>query len=135
MVTFNISSTIGLELSDVIIQVWWNGTIVPSNNITELGNGLYNISLTSILVEPGENPILLNTTISEAHHNDKYFELRLAVDPKAVASTPIPLSGGDGGGGGGKKKQEEQAISGYNVVILIGAICIISVLLAKKRRK
>ena len=86
IITANISSQcIGLELSAFSIQIWWDGTIVASNNIAGLGNGLYNISLTPIFVNPGEEPILLNMNISAAYHRYKYFETYISVEPKAIA--------------------------------------------------
>jgi hypothetical protein len=69
-----------LEIFDLSILMWWNRTSVPSQNITELENGLYNISLTPIFIESGEDPILLNMTISEPHHGDKYYETYIAVE-------------------------------------------------------
>ena len=42
--------------------------------------------------------------------------------------------GGGNGGGGGGGKGEESAIPGYNIFILIGAICIVSIVLIKRRR-
>ena len=46
--------------------------------------------------------------------------------------SPSP-GGGGGGGGGGDDKGEEEAIPGYNIFILIGAVCLISVILVIKR--
>ncbi len=135
--TINISSQcLGLDISSLSIQIWWNGTNIPSNNITELGNGLYNISLTSILVEPGENPILLNMTITEAHHTDKYFKLELAVDPEAVDKSPAAgTSLSSGSSSDDDDDTEEVIIPGYNIYILIGIICIVPIVLIKKRWK
>ena len=72
-------------------------------------------------------------TISATLHGIKYFELYLAVDPKAVAPSPAPSSGD--GDGDGKKKQIEEEIPGYNIIILIGVLCVLSVMLIKKRKK
>ncbi|MFW9867580.1 MAG: nitrous oxide reductase family maturation protein NosD [Candidatus Thorarchaeota archaeon] len=81
----NISSQcVGLELSTFSMQIWWNGTNVASNNIDDLGNGLYNISLAPIFVNPGEEPILLNMNISAAFHRDKYFETYIGIESSAV---------------------------------------------------
>ncbi|MBA7656945.1 hypothetical protein ES703_64874 [subsurface metagenome] len=74
------------EVSNLTIQIWWDGTTMPSNSITELGNGLYNVSLTPIFVNSGEDPILLNMTISAAHHMDKYFETYIAIEPPEIAA-------------------------------------------------
>ena len=76
IITINVSSQhIGLEFSELSIQGWWNGNLIPLSNIIELGNSQYNISLTPILIEP----ILLNMTISAAYHNDKYYEINFSV--------------------------------------------------------
>lgn len=81
IVTLNISSGLGFNPWIKFIQVWWNGILVPSNSIIEIGIGLYNISLTPIFVVPGQDPILLNMTIKSANHIDKYFETFLSVRP------------------------------------------------------
>ncbi|MFW9947684.1 MAG: nitrous oxide reductase family maturation protein NosD [Candidatus Odinarchaeota archaeon] len=89
--TFKLSSEcIGLRITVLSVQIWWNRIAVPPNDITELGNGLYNVSLTPIFVAPGENPILLNMTVSVACHLDKYFEMYIAVDPEAVSKGNTP---------------------------------------------
>lgn len=72
------------EVSDLSIQMWWNGIIVSSSNIAELVNGSYNISISPIFVNPGEDPILLNMTISAVYHRDKYFETYIAVEPPEI---------------------------------------------------
>ncbi|MFX1313945.1 MAG: nitrous oxide reductase family maturation protein NosD [Promethearchaeota archaeon] len=87
IISFNISSIldsfdyITYEFEIEFIEIWWNGTVVPSNNITILGNRLYNVSIAPIFVAPGEDPILLNMIISAKHHSDKYFEKYIAVEP------------------------------------------------------
>lgn len=75
---------IGLTISDPYFQMWWNGNKVAPNNIAELGNGLYNISLTPIIINPGEAPILLNMTISAPYHLETYFEMFIAVEPSEI---------------------------------------------------
>ncbi|MFX1346449.1 MAG: right-handed parallel beta-helix repeat-containing protein [Promethearchaeota archaeon] len=75
---------IGLKISNPYIQMWWNGNKVPSNNIAELGNGLYNISLTPIIIKQGEAAILLNMTISALYHLETYFEMYIAVEPSEI---------------------------------------------------
>ena len=80
------------------IQIWWNGVDV-SADIQNLGNGLYFISLDPITVAPGDDPILLNMTISAIGYEDKYFETYIAVDPeilqkgdgKVSEELPLPL--------------------------------------------
>ena len=127
IVTINISSQyLDFKISSLSIQVWWNGDPVDSNNITDIGSGLYNISLTPELVGPGEAPILLNMTISEAHHSDKYYELELAVDPEAVDKGPGPsLSGGAGGDGGGGGGDDDDDVG--TTVVVIAVVVIASV--------
>jgi len=80
------------------IQMWWNGVDV-SADIQNLGNGLYFISLDPITVAPGDDPILLNMTISAIGYEEKYFETYIAVDPeilqkgdgKVSEELPLPL--------------------------------------------
>ena len=57
---------------------------MPSYNITNLGDILYNVSSTPITVAPGEDPILLNMIISADGHQDKSFETYIAVDPDTL---------------------------------------------------
>jgi len=66
-----------------IIQMWWNGEDI-SDNIINLGNGLYFISLEPITVMPGEDPILLSMIVSTDGYEDKHFETYLAVDPETL---------------------------------------------------
>ncbi len=47
----------------------------------------------------------------------------------------VPVSTSGGGGGGSSKKETEEAIPGYNLFILIGIICIVSIVMLKKRWK
>jgi parallel beta-helix repeat protein len=84
IVTLDISSGLGFNPWIKFIQVWWNGSLVPSNSITEIGVGLYNISLTPIFVVPGQDPILLNMSIKSSNHIDKYFETFLSVRPYEI---------------------------------------------------
>ena len=85
IIIFNVSSQcISLEVLFQSVQIWWNGAVVPSDNITDIGNGLYNVSLYPIFVESGEAPILLNMTIAATYHRDTYFETYLDVEPPEV---------------------------------------------------
>ena len=122
------------------IEIWWNGTVLASNNITNLGNGLYNISLIPIFVEPGDDPILLNMTILAKHHQDKYLELNLAVDPKAVEKGTKPkelLSTGNNGG-----NEDDEGDAELNILIitilLVGissgiGVAFVAIILIRKR--
>ena len=135
VVAFNISSQcIGLEVSVLSIQMWWNGEDV-SNDLNDLGYGLYNVTLTPEFVEPGGNLILLNMTISAAHHTDKYFELKLAVDPKAV--TPPPPPSDDDDDDDEKPTEPDTLVLLLIIVGIASAIGIagIAIFLIKKRAK
>ena len=83
-IIINVSSELHLDFSIQSVQMWWDGIVVPSNNITEIGKGLYNISLTPIFVALGESPILLNITVSAIHHLEKYFEIFITVEPPEI---------------------------------------------------
>ena len=86
IITINVSSEcVGLEVLNLSIQMWWNGIAVPSDKIAELGNDLYNVSLTPLFTNPNENPIILNMTIAAAYHSGKYFETYIAVEPPEIA--------------------------------------------------
>ncbi len=79
IVTIKVSSQCEiLEVSELSIQVWWNGILIPLENITVVGN-IYNISLTLKFVGSGDDPIRLNMTISAPYHVDKYYELNISV--------------------------------------------------------
>jgi len=84
VITIKISCELtGSGVSPNFIEIHWNGTIVSSNDITEIGNGLYNITLSPIFVESGEDPILLNMTISSTYYTDKYYETFIAIEPES----------------------------------------------------
>jgi hypothetical protein len=74
----------GFDVSNISIQIWWNGISVASNKIVEIATGIFNISLSPILVNPEEEPILLNMSISVTLHSNKYFEMYIAVDPEII---------------------------------------------------
>ena len=81
--TFFVSDETELGIDSALIQMWWNGNDV-SDDVINLGNGLYFISLDPITVAPGEDPILLNMIISADGYQDKYFETYIAVDPDTL---------------------------------------------------
>jgi hypothetical protein len=61
------------------IKMWWNGVDV-SPDVQNLGNGHYFVSLEPITVAPGEDPIVLNMTISAPGYKDKYYENSITVE-------------------------------------------------------
>jgi hypothetical protein len=81
---FNITLFVYNEFEDGIdsgtIQIWWNGNDV-SSSVQNLGSGLYFIMLDPITVAIGEDPILLNMTISADGYLDKYYETFISVQP------------------------------------------------------
>ncbi|KKM96110.1 hypothetical protein LCGC14_1181430 [marine sediment metagenome] len=92
VVTIKISCEVaGFEVFKLSIQAWWNRILVSSNDIEDIGNGIYNISLIPIFVEPGETPILLNMTLVAQYHNDKYYETLIAVEPEPD-DVPVSVS-------------------------------------------
>ncbi|MFX1497863.1 MAG: extracellular solute-binding protein [Promethearchaeota archaeon] len=81
--TFFIHNRMGSGIDNVIIQMWWNGIDV-SADIQSMENGLYFISLDAITVVPGEEPILLNMTISASGYANNYYEKYISVDPDSL---------------------------------------------------
>lgn len=94
--TFFIHNETHQGVDFAMIQIWWNGIDV-SDDVQNLGNGFYFVSLEAILVEIGEDPILLNMTVSATGYENKYFETYIAIDPDALQkdvgapSEKIPL--------------------------------------------
>lgn len=148
--TINISSNFNIfkeyDFSFTInsLQMWWNGTAVQTDNITEIGTGSYNISLTPILVTPGEDPVLFNISISATKHGEFYYELDLAVDPETVGSNktvenePPDDESGPGDTSPSPPPTEPPAIPGYDllliVISLIGSIAIGLIYISKQKR-
>ncbi|MFX1358105.1 MAG: extracellular solute-binding protein [Promethearchaeota archaeon] len=81
-ITLYLSNVTGDPINDATIQMWWNGTDV-SSSIQNHGNGNYSVNLIPITVLPGEDPILLNMTISAIGYKDKYFETFIEVNPES----------------------------------------------------
>lgn len=74
-------------ITDASIQAWWNGTDI-SSSFLNLGNGNYSVNLTPITIGPGDDPILLNLTISAPGFNDKYYEKFVSVPTPGGPITP-----------------------------------------------
>ena len=79
-ITFSVYNEADQAIDFATIQMWWDGTEV-STSVQNLGGGLYHVSLNPIFVKSGEDPILLNMTISALGYADKYFETPLALEP------------------------------------------------------
>ncbi|MFX1569698.1 MAG: nitrous oxide reductase family maturation protein NosD [Promethearchaeota archaeon] len=79
IVTLNISSGLGLDPWVQSIEMWWDGVLVPSDNITEIEPALYNISLAPKLNDLDVDLFLLNMTVISANHLEKYFETFLVI--------------------------------------------------------
>jgi parallel beta-helix repeat protein len=92
-ITFYITNATGYGIDSAIIQMWWDGTDV-SSNIVNLGSGFYKISLTPILVSPGEDPILLEITVTSSGYQDLNCQIDIAIDPESVTKgeiVPFPI--------------------------------------------
>ena len=112
---FNVNHS-GLIVDSILM--WWN-SIEVSSSVQNLGGGLYFVSLEPITVAPGDDPILLDMTISADGYEDKYFEAYFAVDPDVIDK--------------GIPETEAPAIPGYNIILLISLISILLVIIKKKR--
>ncbi|MFX1495160.1 MAG: extracellular solute-binding protein [Promethearchaeota archaeon] len=88
-ITFYLSNATGDPINDATFQMWWNGIDV-SSSVQNHGNGNYSVNLTPITVISGEDPILLNMTITANGFNDKYFEIYIAVEPESPNDEIIP---------------------------------------------
>lgn len=89
--TFYVYNETNQGINFASIQMWWNETDV-STDIQNFGNGLYFISLEPITVAPGEDPILLNITITALGYEEKMFETYIAVDPDTLQkSSGVPF--------------------------------------------
>ncbi|KKM91418.1 hypothetical protein LCGC14_1228690 [marine sediment metagenome] len=122
-ITFSINNITGDQISNALLQMFWNSSNV-SHDINNLGNGYYFISLLPITVLPGEDPILLNISISASGYQDKHIKIYLAVDPdildkdSGINLADFPLSG---------------IVIG--VVLLIGGLGVVSVTIMLYLRK
>jgi len=88
-IIFYLTNATGDPINNAAIQMWWNGTDV-SSSIQNHGNGNYSVNLIPITILPGEDPILLNMSISAAGYEDNYFELYIAVEPDLPGNEIIP---------------------------------------------
>ncbi|MFX0076956.1 MAG: hypothetical protein ACFE96_16035 [Candidatus Hermodarchaeota archaeon] len=78
-ITFAVYNEKDQKIESAIFQMWWNSTDV-SGDIINLDDGLYFVSLTPITVASGDDPILLNMTISSLGYYDLYYETSIAVE-------------------------------------------------------
>lgn len=96
-ITYLVTNEFDYGIDIALIKAWWNGVDV-SNKFQNLGYGIYYISLDAITVQPGEDLILFNLTISALNYNELYYETFFAVDPETLVKeneTPFnesPLS-------------------------------------------
>ncbi|MFX1479891.1 MAG: right-handed parallel beta-helix repeat-containing protein [Promethearchaeota archaeon] len=93
--TISVSNETGQAIDSAIIQIWWNSTDV-SNDVVNLGSGLYFVSLEPITIATGEDPILLNMTVSAGGYQNKSLETYIAV----IFDILDEGNGGDGGNRG-----------------------------------
>ncbi|MFX1344046.1 MAG: hypothetical protein ACFFAI_02980 [Promethearchaeota archaeon] len=83
-ITFLVADEEGIGIENATIQAWWNETFIAANNIEDLGNGLYLVPLNPILVIAGEDPVLLNITVSAEGYQTEYYETYFAIDPDVI---------------------------------------------------
>lgn len=93
--TFNIHNQHGVGIDSAVILMAWN-VVDVSNDIQNLGNGLYFISLAPILVAPGEDPILLAMIVTASGYDESYFETTISIDPETVQKDQDGQDGQDG---------------------------------------
>ena len=87
-ITFFIHNSTNFGIEFASVQVWWNGVDV-SADVQNLSNGYYFISLDSITVTQGEDPILFNMTVSASGYEDKYFEIYIVVYPSDLVEDTL----------------------------------------------
>ncbi|MEJ2252652.1 MAG: right-handed parallel beta-helix repeat-containing protein, partial [Candidatus Lokiarchaeota archaeon] len=105
-------NNVGITLDS--IEMEWNGTDV-SSAVINIGSGLYFIALTPITVSPGDDPILLNMTVSADGYVVKHFEVNLAVDPETlIKNTP--------------QNPSQPTIPGYNLIVLFTLLSCVSLI-------
>ena len=106
-----------IGIDSATINAWWNDMDI-STDTQNHGGGYYLISLDPIFVVPGENPILLNMTISADGYEDKYFETYLAATELTTKKTEFP-------------------IPGYNIILitcLISVMILVSIIILHKKK-
>ncbi len=129
----------GLEIG-ASLSGTWNGTAIPGSDITDNGDGTFNITLEAILVAPGDPGILLNLTATKTGYFDGNLYTELSIDPKAVEkitpSPPPPVGGGDNDDDNEKEEDNLLLVVGIaSVISVIGVGAVISTILIKKRLK
>ncbi len=107
------------------VNAWWNGVVVSGENIVNLGEGLYEITLDPITVAPDESPIPLRIVINADGYLEKEILDEIAVDPETISKGAPPI--GDNGA---------LMIILTIVIISVGsALVIITVGIVRVRRK
>ena len=85
-ITFFVYNDSGYGIDFTTTQILWN-RIDVSTDVQNLNNGLYFIILNPISVIPGEDPILLNMSISAGGYQDRHLEIYLAIDLDIISGT------------------------------------------------
>ncbi len=131
-ITLFLCNEFGKGINSATIQSWWDGNQVSQSDITNLGGGLYVLSLTPITVAPGGDRILLNMTITAEDCFAKYYKTYLAVDPDSIDKGP-PFSSSKGDD---KDDNEKKGVDPTIPLIILGisiAGCCIVVIVAWKK--
>ena len=93
-ITFSIRNGTGQGIDSAVLVISWNGTDV-SSDIINLSGGFYKITLTPIIVIPGDDPIILGINVSAANYSDMSYQLELSVDPDTISKETITPSPGE----------------------------------------
>ena len=72
-ITFQLLDSNRNGINGAAVQYWWNG-VEWTGNMTELGNGLYRINVSSIVVGSRDTTVKLNMTITKAGYTSLYYE-------------------------------------------------------------
>ena len=91
-IEFMIFDSFGRPIDFAVVEICWDGDAVSSEDITNKGEGIYNVTLTPILVLSYDTQILLNMSISALGYEDKYFETLIAVDPDILKVDNSPIT-------------------------------------------
>ncbi|MFX1277325.1 MAG: hypothetical protein ACFFBP_03515 [Promethearchaeota archaeon] len=94
LIKFSVKNILGVNINSANINAWWDGTLV-SDQIENLGNGIYQISLSPITVPPGDPPILFRLVVSAEDYQEKLIEVYLSVDPDVINKIPDDGRNGD----------------------------------------
>ncbi|MFX1274695.1 MAG: hypothetical protein ACFFAT_06570 [Promethearchaeota archaeon] len=137
IIVFLVQNTFGQGISFATMQVWWDGDELPTSNIINLGGGSYRVLLSPITVIPGDDPILLNMSISASGYLDGYYEMYLAVDPEVLDKDDNGgtdgADGDDDNNGGNQDGLFEAILIIVGASLGIGVVAVATFFIRKRR--